>query len=264
MALLVFAVLALTLAATMSVLACRLHQEERRRSEARVAALAPEIHQATSLRESAGVRIRGEGLRIQPITSRKMGVDYLEVPATRVPTGPPELFGAAWRAGSGSRLTPVLIVGFCAVATASALIVVIGRASRPVSGPGSSETHAPASSAPVASVGQAPAPLELLALGQDRDNDRLTVHGILHNPVSGAGFDRLAAVVLLFTHDGEFLGTASARIETPTLGPGAKSAFMVTVAHASQASRYRISFRSDDHVVPHVDLRNRDSVAHVK
>jgi hypothetical protein len=44
----------------------------------------------------------------------------------------------------------------------------------------------------------------------------------------------------------------------PVLAPGSETAFVVTVPHANEVGRYRVSFRSDDRVVPHVD--RRDSV----
>ena len=44
----------------------------------------------------------------------------------------------------------------------------------------------------------AAAPLELIALGHERDADGLTVRGVLRNPSSGSEISHLTAVVLLF------------------------------------------------------------------
>ena len=98
-------------------------------------------------------------------------------------------------------------------------------------------------------------PLELVALGYEREGDRLTVRGIVRNPSSGAPLDALTAVVFLFNGDGRFLGSGRATVESPALGPGGESAFLVTVPGARAVGRYRVSFRSEDRVVPHVDRR---------
>jgi hypothetical protein len=37
--------------------------------------------------------------------------------------------------------------------------------------------------------------------------------------------------------------------------PGTESVFVVTVPGAADVGRYRVSFRSDDRIVPHVDRR---------
>ena len=99
-------------------------------------------------------------------------------------------------------------------------------------------------------------PLELVALGDERVGDQLTVRGVVRNPPSGTGVDGLTAVVLLFTPDGALLTTARAMLDAPALQPGRESAFVVTVPRALDAGRYRVSFRADDHVVPHRDLRH--------
>jgi hypothetical protein len=99
-------------------------------------------------------------------------------------------------------------------------------------------------------------PLELVALGHERDGDQLTVRGIVRVPPSGAGMDRLTAVVSLFAADGGFLASGSAAVEAQALRPGGESVFAVTVPRAGEVGRYRVSFTSDDRVVPHLDLRH--------
>ena len=101
-------------------------------------------------------------------------------------------------------------------------------------------------------------PIELVALGYERDGDRLIVRGIVRNPSSGLPLDRVTAVVLLFKEDGGFLGSGRATVETPALGPGGETAFAVTVPGANAVGRYRVSFRSEDRIVPHIDRRSRD------
>jgi hypothetical protein len=102
-------------------------------------------------------------------------------------------------------------------------------------------------------------PLELVALGHDRDGDRLTVRGVVRNPAAGAPVDRLVAIVFVFNHEGGFVSSAHAAVAA--LRPGGESRFVVTLASAGDISRYRVSFRTDERVVPHIDKRDRSALA---
>jgi hypothetical protein len=66
----------------------------------------------------------------------------------------------------------------------------------------------------------------------------------------------LTAVVFLLKRDGSFLSSGRAAIDPSTLRPGNESPFVVTVSGAGDIGRYRVSFRTDDRVVPHVDRRD--------
>jgi len=44
-------------------------------------------------------------------------------------------------------------------------------------------------------------------------------------------------------------------VESPALVPGGESRFIVSVPSAADVGRYRVSFRTDDRVVAHVDRR---------
>ncbi|MBZ5555692.1 MAG: hypothetical protein LAO77_00305 [Acidobacteriia bacterium] len=205
----------LLLAALMSVIAWRLAGEERRRSEARVAVLASEIHD----------------LDAAPA-----------VPAQQVPSST-DLFAAAQPETSAGRWATVVglgVIAFCAI-----LALAVGL---------SSARSAPGAGA--ASAAAAP-PLELIALDHDREGDRLVIRGVVRNPASGPAVPRLTAVVFLFNRDGGFLSSERAPIGAATLAPGSESPFVVTVAGAGDVGRYRISFRTDDRIVPHVDTRGK-------
>src|SRR4029077_2400346 len=64
-------------------------------------------------------------------------------------------------------------------------------ASRPETAPVPATTPAAAAGPATATVPAAAAPLELVALGHDRDGDRLTVRGVVRNPPSGRRPERL-------------------------------------------------------------------------
>jgi hypothetical protein len=150
------------------------------------------------------------------------------------------------------------------VGAGAALAIVLSSGSRGAANP--APTHAPmasgsnqtlrrdASSTQAASIESLP--LELVALGHERDADRLTIRGVVRNPPSGGEVSDLTAVVFLFNRDGGFLTSGRAAIDSSALAPGAESPFAVTVAGAADVGRYRVSFRTGDGVVPHVDRRD--------
>jgi hypothetical protein len=197
--------LSLLLAGFMSAIAWRMTQEQRRRSDARIAALAAAIYDEDP--ESALPR-------------------FHEPPA---PAGP--------------RYAIAALVGACVVAAiASVAVVTVRRA-----------PHQPArvtDPQPVADT-----PLELLELEHERDGEQLVVRGILRNPANAAERDGLTAVVLIIGHDGELLSTTRAAIPAARLVPGATTPFVVNVAGASGVDRFRLSFRTETRVEPHVDRR---------
>jgi hypothetical protein len=215
MFLLIVTLTSMLLAAIMSAIAWRIAGDERRRSEARVAALSAEIH------------------------------DAAPTPVATVSAN----FFTARQAPSGARLFAVLAGGALVFSAAVAMAILFGGGF----------SRAPRSANPVAVAATAPPLLELVALGHERDGDRLTVRGVVRNPPSGAGMDRLTAVVLLFTSDGGFLASGRAVVESPALRPGAESTFVVSVAGAGDVGRYRVSFRTDDRIVPHLDRRHEQS-----
>jgi len=238
--LIVITIVSLTLAATMSVVTWRLTREERRRSAARVAALATEIH--------------GEAGTVRRFD------DELELRQTPIPSGHSNLFATADAAASpASRFAAVVALGIFVVGTGAALAVVLSSGSArsappraPVASGSNQNLGADASSQ---TAPNEPLPLELVALGHERDADRLTIRGVVRNPPSGAGKSGLTAVVFLFKHDGGFFASGRAAIDLSTLAPGAESSFVVTIPGAVDVGRYRVSFRTDDGVVPHVDRR---------
>jgi hypothetical protein len=211
------------LAAVMSVIAWRIAGAERRRSDARIAALAAAIHDAPwpptvapalDRFEHAQERVVGHAPFIPP------------VPQPRSPL----------------------------LAVFAAAVVVLGVGAT-LGMPASPRFRAATQAVQAAT---ASLPLELVALGHERVGDTLTVRGVVRNPMSGTGIDRLNAVVALFTADGGLLTTGRADVEAAVLRPGSESAFTVTIPGVGNAGRYRVSFRSDDHLVPHLDRRHEN------
>jgi hypothetical protein len=50
-------------------------------------------------------------------------------------------------------------------------------------------------------------------------------------------------------------------VATAALAPGAETPFVVTLSDADTVDRFRVSFRTDDRVVPHIDRRGRNAIA---
>jgi hypothetical protein len=261
----------------MSGIAWRVAREERRRAEARILALAAEIHEepaaisapiaAAPNRPTIGIRAEPMGRPapprpapawVSPTRSATAVTDDLPLrDAAAIAAAPArgDLFAAADPAApSGLRFAAVAAVGILVSGTAAALAVVLGA------GPRTAPVK-PAAASTIVDTDAVTMPLELVALGHDRDGDRLTVRGIVRNPAAGAAVDRLAAVVFVFDRDGGLLASARAPVEAPALRPGAESRFVVSMASGGDISRFRVSFRADERVVPHIDKRDRSTMA---
>jgi hypothetical protein len=278
MALLVVTLASAALAALMSAIAWRVAREERRRAAARIAALAAEIFDEpgtatvpiAAAPNHPAIGIRAEPPRRDPAPPGPAPASVRQlVPATNISDDLPlrhgpaatlargDLFAAADPgAPSGLRFAAVAAVGILAVGTAVALAVVLGAGPR-------TAPEKPVAASTTAST-EPETPLELVALGHDRDGDRLTVRGVVRNPASGAPVDRLVTVVFLFDRDGGFVTSARAAVEPPALGPGDQAPFVVTITSAGDVARYRVSFRTDERVVAHVDKRDRRAMARVQ
>jgi flagellar basal body-associated protein FliL len=243
--LLLVTLISVLLTVIMSVIAWRTAQDEKRRSEARIAALAADIHQIERLR---AVARREPDLELRP--------------AVDVPMASPGLFQTAAPVRTGSRFGAVAGIGVLVFVAIAAIVVMLGSGSSatPVasaaSRPSAATTSTPANVATAAPSDDV-VPVELLALGHDRDGDRLTVRGVVRNPAAGRAVDQMTAVVFLYNRDGGFLTSGRAAIDSTALLPGGESAFVVVIPGASDVGRYRVSFRTDDRVVPHVDRRDR-------
>ena len=214
----------------MSVVAWRIAVMERRRSQARVDGLAAEIHaaqplnfQAITYRQGEDPDLRSTGPGSRPGTDR-------------------ELFGPVHNAPAPSRFATGLTIGALVLGAALAATVAF---------PAIARRPAVQDSSSVAP----PEPLELADLGQDRNGDSISVHGVVRNPRSGTRIDELTAVVFLFASDGGFITSGRAVVKSVSLGPGGESPFVVTIDNAKQVGRFRVSFRTDDRVVAHVDRR---------
>ena len=216
-------VVSIALAAAMAVIVLRMVWSEKQRSAARVASLAADIHAPAP---------RGTRLHEEEESPIAMG----------------EMFSAT--EGSSRQGMMRLVALGVGVAVVAILLVVSVGSNR------TSSANASAPQARAAVEATTPQPLELLALDHERADDHLTVRGTIRNPEHAVEIDHLTAVVLLFNQQGGFLTSGRAAVETSALEPGAEATFVITVPGAAGVGRYRVSFRTDDQVVPHVDRRH--------
>jgi hypothetical protein len=145
-----------------------------------------------------------------------------------------------------ARMALTLALGVFVVGSAAALAVVLTAGSRTAGSP-----------PVVATPPSADVPVELLALGHERNGDTLTVRGVVRNPPAAATMSGLVAVVFVFNREGNFVASGRSPVAGTTLDPGAESAFVVSVPGMNDIGRYRVSFKTDDRVVAHVDQRAR-------
>ena len=228
--LLIVTLTSLLLAAIMSVIAWRLSGDERGRSEERVAALAEDIRHAADARVTPHSDDESPW-RVADLASSRSQDDL----ASRGLFAPPP--PSQWR-------RTALLAGAAVLVAAAGSVAALG-----------SGQLRRARSATDSVAAAALEPLELVTLGHERVGDQLTVRGTVRNP-STTEMDRLTAVVLLLTPEGDLLTSGHAAIEAPALEPGAESTFTVTLPVAGDVGRYRVSFRTGDHLVSHVDRRH--------
>jgi hypothetical protein len=234
------AVLSLAIASAMSLVVLKLLREDRRRSEARIAALLeaarlPEApHKPAPYRSGRALDSKA-GLYAPPRAG--------DLPL-RTPPATGELFAEPeQRASWGPRIA--LAAGAMAVLLGVGFTMLGRDAAVPA---------APASAAP----------LELLTLRHTAGAGSLTVSGLVQNPRGGAALRRVAAVVYALDANGDVLATSRAPIDLTTFAPGEESPFVVTVPVGGAVARYRVGFRTDGgDVIAHVDRRaGADALAH--
>jgi len=219
MALIIITVVSLVVAAVMSVVAWRLTRDERRRSAARVSALAADIH--------------GEGPSPVYVSD-----SFFAEERSRTP-------GSPFRA---------LAIGVLVVGTAIGLVVFASGSPR-----SSVAAAPPAAAGPVNPVAAAPkaleGPLELVKLGHEREGDRLIVRGVVRYP-AGTDVANLVAIVSVFNHEGDIAASGQGVVAGTRPGAaGVESTFVVTVPGVRDVARYRVAFKSNERIIAHLDRR---------
>ena len=275
--------LSLLLVGVLGLIVARLLREERRRSDARVAALLAMSAPADS-----------EMPTERPVTEppRKQSAQPISKPGSQVATHPATHGGDETRRRthttppssilqvddelelrpSEPEHTPAMFAQPSApspwsrrmvVVVPLALIVIGAAIAFYPTGPDIAAPEAPAA-ATASERAAALMPLELLSLRHTQQGDSLTVLGLVQNPRTAAPVSKVFATAFLFAADGTFLASGRAPLDFTTLGPGDESPFVITVPVKGDVARYRIGFRAaDGRVIAHVDRRAGGAIARV-
>jgi hypothetical protein len=226
--------LALALAVGMGAALIRLLREERRRSDARVAALV----------DAAGDR----GADVRPRQAEVSPVDF-DLRAEVDVAGVSDMFVEPERSSPWGRRIAVA-AGVAAIVTVAGYVLL------------SRDTTMADTTAPAAAAQTQGAPLELLSLRHTQQPGTLTITGLVQNPRSGVALSRVTATAFLFSEEGTFLASGRAPLDFSTIGPGDESPFVVTVSVTGSVARYRVGFRGEDgRVIAHVDRRASGTMA---
>ena len=261
----------LGLALVMGLLLVRLSRAESARSAARVAALSAAASEPEPVREIAAPASAeflaepvavGREPRVAPwaaarvsafapapravtATPRAMAADELPLQPTTIGDGFLGTAGTASASAGRQRGLAVAAVVLFLAATGGGYWMIFGD-----------RTTAAAGVSPAA-----PSTLELVSLRHERRGPTLAVTGLVRNPVNGLGVEKLSAVVFLFDQQGGFLSSARAGVDYTTLAPGDESPFVISMPAPANVARYRVSFRTEAGVVPHIDRRGQEPIA---
>jgi len=237
-------VLSLIVALVMSVTAWRVIRDDKQRSAARIAALsaaaADDVVEDFPEIQPVPERPRAPWSPA-PFDSRELAdADSVSLRVDSAQDASPRFLGAVTEtrdSGNGQRSLAMAAVVFFLILSGGLVWMMSG----------------PEGTTPLA-VG-ANSPLELVSLSHARQNEKLAVSGLVRNPVSGQAVEQLSAVVFLFDRMGTFVASSRAHVDFLKLGAGDESPFVVSLEAPATVSRYRVSFRTDDGVVPHIDRR---------
>jgi hypothetical protein len=231
-------VVSLIVALVMSVTAWRLMREEKQRSAARIAALSAAAVDHAAPADLPIVEQQTEPARA-PWKPAVVEVVHEASPAVNFSHASGFLGAAPQQHDNGDRqksLAVAAVVFFVCLAAGTAWVMSAPEGTSAVAvGPNS--------------------PLELVSLTHSRQNDKLAVSGLVRNPAAGKPVERLSAVVFLFDRTGTFVTSSRAHVDFLRLGAGDETPFVVSIDAPATVARYRVSFRTDDGVVPHIDRR---------
>ena len=248
-------VTSLTMAFAMGVVTWRLMREERRRSDARVAALLADLEQprgpavgaveraaleapkvAASARTAGSATPRRRAAPATPAVGPRLSAGKAVAPPGSVAQSPTGLF--AMMTGSPASYRPFL-------ATLAAPVVVVAIVSFAVLSGGPPAEPGPGTLEPV----------ELLSLAHAREGEYLSITGSIRNPSDGIERGQLSVAATVFDRDGTVVGTGQTPLPVAVLPPGRATPFTISLPNADRINRYRISFVEGQTSVPHVDRR---------
>lgn len=253
-------------ALAMGVFLTTLLREERRRSDARVAALI-EISSEPAIAApivAPAVAPASPKPRPVPAAAARIRLETAPPPATTPAVSPFDMLRPAEPVATADlfaepeQSTPWLrrfaVIGALAIVGGSVLFAATlrrsGGADVTADTPAMHQTAADAS------------PLELVSLRHSREGDVLTITGLVQNPLKGSPVSNITATAVVFAPDGTFVASGRAALDYTSLAAGDESPFVIAIPVKDQVARYRVGFRGKDGgVIAHIDRRNAEGVA---
>jgi hypothetical protein len=188
--------------------------------------------------------------------TRRPSAEDLPLHASDAPVTTSALFAEPVRSSPwGSRIA--VMAGLAMLGASIVLVALTAAKTRTAAPARGASPVAAATAADMSAPG-----LELLSLRDARQDDTLTITGMVQNPLGGRLLSRVAVTAYAFDDKGAFLASGRALIDVTSLAPGDESPFLVTVPVSGTVARYRIGFRSEDgRVIAHVDKRQQTPIA---
>jgi len=247
--------LSMAMAGVLSAVVWRMLRIERRRSDARVMALAD---MAAQIDGGARRAITPPPVTPPPVTpshaARPPAPAAPDLTLRDAPAGKSAMFAEPQHASPWG--TRAAVMSGIALTLAAIVLFALSAQER-------ATVRASAATKPVAAPAASPA-LELLSLHDSRQPGSLTITGLVQNPRGGPMLTRVTVTAFAFDENGGFLASGRALLDVTALAPGDESPFVVTVPVTETVARYRIGFRGDDgRVIAHTDRRQQGSVATV-
>jgi len=221
--------------------AWRLARDERRRSDARVAALAFAID-GGPLSETVDSRdVGNRALDAFAAEANALSAHVAVVSPAENSVATSRLFETTRHSSEhGHPLLKVAVV----FAMAVALIVAIA----------SMNDGRDAATTPIVASTRTDASLELLSMRHVVEGDTLIVTGVVRN-VAPTAASHTTPVVFVFDRSGKFVASGGGALAVTSLAPGTASPFRVALPQITDVGRYRVTFRNDAGVVRHMDRR---------
>jgi hypothetical protein len=201
----------------LAVLTMQRARLERRRSEARVAAL------ASVMDNPPWEEVLIDDADRPTVTSASSSTMSLVAPEVERPSRAPAFAAAA-----------MVILG-----AGTLLFVGMNGGSRPAR-------------VPVSPQGSA---IELVSMRHVLDGETLIVSGLVRNP-SRSATPTLSAVISVLGKDGRVVARGESQLDPLVLEPGKETTFRVSVSDVGDPGRYRVAFVNGSQIVPHVDRRS--------
>jgi hypothetical protein len=238
----------LAVAGVLLLYVLRLTREERDRSEARAVMLAEMLAEQSAPGQTPPLAVAADRPAERPMAVTKRTDEPVRQPETSdafsgevTPADAATMFAApAHDRRDRSPLLLIPVVGVLIVGLAIGAVYLVSR---------------PSARASQTSADATQSSLELVSLRHERQGDGLVISGLVRNPQAGHTVKGLTPVAFAFDRQGGFLTSGRGTLDFPELQPGDESPFSITIPEGASVGRYRVSFRTDAGIVPHVDRR---------